>query len=133
VESAAPAIMGRRILVVDDDQLVRRLLAETLSLHEHEVDLAPDGAEALARLDGGARYDAVISDIRMPRIGGLELYREIERRHPALCRRFVFVTGNAPGPALQAFFEETKAPLLRKPFPLQHILDLVQRVLRDDA
>jgi CheY-like chemotaxis protein len=130
MESAAPAITGKRILVVDDDHIVRRLLAETLSLHEHHVDAAPDAMEALARLDGGARYDAVISDIRMPRIGGLEFYREIERRHPALRRRFVFVTGNAPGPALQAFLDETKAPLLRKPFPLQNMLDLVQQVLR---
>jgi CheY-like chemotaxis protein len=130
VPSAAPEITGKRILVVDDEPLIRRLVAETLSVHEHHVDTATDGADALARLDSGSQYDAIISDIRMPRMDGLQFYREVERRDPNLPRRMVFVTGNALGPALQAFLAETRAPLLRKPFPLQDMLAMVQQVLR---
>jgi CheY-like chemotaxis protein len=131
VLSAEATITGKRILVVDDEPLIRRLVAETLSVHDHQVDMASDGAEALARLDAGTRYDAIISDVRMPRVDGPQFYRELERRDPALLRRFVFVTGNALAPDLQAFIGETKAALLRKPFQIQEMLELVQDVLAD--
>lgn len=128
--SAAPAITGKRILVVDDEPLIGGLVAETLSVHEHQVDTVVDGVEALARLDGGAQYDAIISDVCMPRIDGPQFYRELERRHPALARRLVFVTGNALAPVFQALLEETGTPLLLKPFLIGDMLEVVQRILR---
>lgn len=128
--SAVATITGKRILVVDDEPLIRRLVADTLSVHDHHVDMASDGAEALARLDAGTRYDAIISDVDMPRVDGPQLYREIERRDPALLRRFVFVTGNDLAD-LRAFIDETNAALLRKPFQIQEMLEVVQDLLAD--
>lgn len=62
------------ILVVDDDQAVRESLRRSLEYHGYEASLAADGAEALARL-GAVRPDAVIMDVMMPRLDGLETTR----------------------------------------------------------
>ena len=70
--------MGR-ILVADDEPSFRELLADILEGAGHEVVGARDGGEALAALDRGA-YDLVLTDQRMPGIGGLELLRRIRQR-----------------------------------------------------
>ena len=61
-----------RILIVDDQDMMRDSLAQTLVREGHEVVAAPDGAAAAARL-GAARFDLLITDLRMPKITGLEL------------------------------------------------------------
>jgi two-component system response regulator MprA len=67
-----------RILVVDDDQDVREALRRALRLEAYEVDLAADGVEALELVDG-AETDAVVLDVAMPRLDGLEVCRRLRR------------------------------------------------------
>jgi CheY-like chemotaxis protein len=81
--AAEARLRGARILVVDDDGGVRRSLTEILEIDGCEVDSAGDGAEALRKLDRG-RYDAVISDVVMPRMDGYELYTTVRSRWPDL-------------------------------------------------
>jgi len=78
-----PRLRGTRVLVVDDDGGVRRSLTEILEIAGCTVESAADGAEALERLEG-RRYDAVLSDVVMPRMDGYELYTAIRRRWPEL-------------------------------------------------
>jgi two-component system, OmpR family, response regulator MprA len=66
-----------KILVVDDERAVRDSLRRALELQGYQVDLAADGAEALARLEANGQPDAVILDILMPGIDGLEVCRRI--------------------------------------------------------
>ena len=69
--------------MVDDDGGVRRSLTEILEIAGCAVDSAADGVEAMERLEAG-RYDAVISDVVMPKMDGYELYMAIRKRWPGL-------------------------------------------------
>jgi len=77
--------MSRRfkVLVVDDDEIVRHLVAELLAAKGHECETAADGRAALARVEGNG-FDAVVADIVMPELDGIGLTRELLRICPAL-------------------------------------------------
>ena len=70
-----------RVLVVDDEPAIRRVLCDFLKIEGFSVDTAPDGEVALSLL-ARAQYDVVISDLKMPKVGGLELLGEISRLNP---------------------------------------------------
>jgi|SRR5690242_8787131 CheY-like chemotaxis protein len=117
-----------RILVVDDEVVIAQLIAEVLGGEGYDVDTAPHG---LAALDCIARqtYDVVLSDLRMPELDGLGLYREIERRHPDLLTRFVFITGTSEHTDYQGFVDDVKVPLLTKPFDMLELQRMVEERL----
>ena len=68
---------GMKILVVDDERAVRESLRRALELEGYEIDLAEDGQEALLRLETEAEPDAMILDVLMPRVDGLEVCRRL--------------------------------------------------------
>jgi len=82
-----------RVLVVDDEAELAELMRDMLESGGYEVATAESGAVALELLDT-ARFDAIVSDLRMPDMDGAALWREILVRHPALSRRVLFVTGD---------------------------------------
>jgi CheY-like chemotaxis protein len=114
----APA--RRRVLVVDDESVVAEMLADAIAASGHDVETAPNGAEALRRLQH-AHFDLVLVDLRMPEVDGRELYRELERTRPAMCRRLVFMTGDALAAETTDFLGRTNAPVLPKPFTLTEL------------
>ena len=113
-----------RILVVDDEVIVLELLAEVLASDGHAVETAESAAAALAVL-ARAPMDLVISDVRMPGMDGLALYREVERRLPALAQRFVWMTGGSPDPETMTLVKATGLPILNKPFDLREVVRVV--------
>ncbi|MBI4610388.1 MAG: response regulator [Candidatus Rokubacteria bacterium] len=124
-----PPLSGRRILVVDDDEVLTQVLTDALSADGHHVETAPNGAVALQKLRGQA-YDLILSDIKMPELDGPDLYREVERRYPELRRRFVLFTGDVLTPRTREFLKLTDVPSLIKPFALDDLQRIVQQVLR---
>jgi len=82
------------ILVVDDEPLVAALIADALGLEGYEVETAKDGREALEKI-AARSYDVILSDLRMPELDGVGLYRELEQRHESLLRR---LRGHCPVP-----------------------------------
>ncbi len=126
---APPRIRGKAILVVDDEPDIAALLAEMLAADGHEVETAANGALALDKL-GRRGYDLIVSDIKMPELDGLGLYREVERRHPGHCRRFVFITGDTLSLETREFLEHAGPPSLAKPFTAKELQEAVQRLLR---
>jgi PAS domain S-box-containing protein len=78
-----PALVGLRILVVDDDLGVCQSLRDLLTQEGCEVLVATGGREAIARLEG-VSVDLVLSDVVMPDLDGYQLFQEIQRRHPGL-------------------------------------------------
>jgi two-component system NtrC family sensor kinase len=128
----APASRGAaarsRILVVDDEQAIRDLLVGLLSLDGHRVEAVRTGMEALQRL-AEQPYDAIITDIRMPEMDGIEFYNRILHEHPELARRVIFTTGDTISPDTRAFVEATTAPFLAKPFHLRTVREVVRAVM----
>jgi DNA-binding response OmpR family regulator len=99
------------VLVVDDDPLVRRAMARTLS--KQHVTLAENGLAATRALER-SRPDVIVSDLRMPEMDGLAFAEEVRRRWPELSDRIVFVSGTGSQIA-RAEVEAPSQRVLRKP------------------
>ena len=115
-ETSAPAQPNRRsVLIVDDETEVRETLAQILTGAEHRVVAVGSGREALDRL-ATQRFDAILTDMRMPDLDGPALYQEIERRWPQQAGRVAFVTGDTLSLALREFVTDSGRPVIDKPF-----------------
>jgi CheY-like chemotaxis protein len=117
-----------QILVVDDESIIAELIADVLGGEGYDVDTAPHGLAALERLERRT-YDLILSDLRMPELDGLGLYREIEQRRPDLLRRFVFITGTSEHTDYQGFIDDVKVPVLTKPFDMAELQRVAREVL----
>ncbi len=89
----AASLEGLRVLLVDDEQAVRRPLGRFLTRRGALVREAADGAEALALL-AAEKSDIVVADLRMPGMDGAALYRALRERDPAVAERMVFLSGD---------------------------------------
>ena len=116
--------------MVDDEPLVAALLADFLRLEGYEVETAKNGRDALAKIEARS-YDLVLSDLRMPELDGVGLYRALEQQHPGLLPRLAFVSGTTEPPEYAGFLQRTGATVLSKPFALTDVHQLVQRMLQD--
>jgi DNA-binding NtrC family response regulator len=74
--------MNRRVLIIDDEPNIRRMMRLTLEADGYEVEDAADGRAGLELFGDGARFDAVVLDQKMPGMDGLETLRQIRRRSP---------------------------------------------------
>ena len=118
---------GRAALVVDDEPAVVDLVVSELERTGWKVDVADGGRVALARVQG-ARYDLIVSDIRMPDGDGEEFYRAAVAAQPALAGRFLFITGDTANPRAWAFLRTTRVAALEKPFKPGQLLAAVERL-----
>jgi two-component system NtrC family sensor kinase len=109
-----------RILVVDDEPHIIHYMRATLEAWGHTVAVASNGTEALAQATAQP-FDVVITDLRMPELGGRELYEALEQEHPAIARCVVFSTGDTVGGDTLRFLETAGRPFLRKPFTLAEL------------
>jgi len=107
-----------RVLIAEDDRAFRALLAETLQQPGREIRLAANGREALEALKE-TPYDLLITDIRMPEMGGMELLKEAKRLCPNIL--VIIITGYASlETAIQAL-KEGAYDYIRKPFNLEEL------------
>ena len=119
--------MGLRILVVDDDPQVREVLGMHLARSGYCVVQASDGKAAIKRLNEES-FDLVISDIVMPEQDGLEVLMFVHKKYPTT----KVIAISAPGNDL--FLKSAKGlgawRVMRKPFTLQEITEVVEQVPR---
>jgi two-component system NtrC family sensor kinase len=109
-----------RILVVDDEPHILHYMRATLESWGHRVEVATDGTEAVDRALAEP-FDVIICDLRMPRLGGREMYQRLERQHPDIADKVIFATGDTVrGDTLQ-FLEGLGRPFLHKPFTLAEL------------
>ncbi len=125
--SAEPAASGR-VLVVDDEPDVADLMRAILEGAGLEVATAESGAVALEMLRE-ARFDAVISDLRMPDMDGPTLWQAMTDHDPALARRTLFVSGDMLSGASQRWLHTQGLPSLDKPFAKEELLAAVRRLI----
>jgi CheY-like chemotaxis protein len=120
---------SHRILVVDDEPAVRRFTARVLSEEGYLVEEAADGAEALGRVRyGEPAVDAVVSDVVMPRLNGVELLRELAALRPAL--PIILMSGYATE-HLDGIGIAAPCGILSKPFRGERLIEEVRRCLTD--
>ena len=118
----------KAILLVDDDKQLASALQWILADENFLVDVAHDGEEAIIKIKVN-EYDAVICDLKMPRLRGDEFYLKAKVMRPHLADRFIFITGFAAEPNMHSFLTAHEVKYLVKPFPVQGLINCVKELL----
>jgi PAS domain S-box-containing protein len=125
---AAALLVGRRVLFLEDEEALREIGCEVLEAEGCQVVPVGNGQDALVRL-AEETFDVVVSDVKMPGLSGLEVYRRACALHSGLARRFHFVTGDVVRPETARFLEETGCAHLEKPYNVDQLVRCVAEVL----
>jgi CheY-like chemotaxis protein len=112
-----------RILLVDDDELVRATLVAMLQSAGHQTDEAMNVVSGLQQLTE-IPYDLVITDILMPDKNGFDLMMDLKRRYPA--QKVLAISGNSGGVVLSTAKYLGASATLRKPLDSEEFLDVVE-------
>ncbi|MFO0630337.1 MAG: response regulator [Polyangiales bacterium] len=96
---------------------------------DHEVTLCASALDALREITTGPRFDAVLCDLHMPRMGGVDLYEALAAQHPEVLPRMAFLTGGAFTPRSREFFDRVNPHRLEKPFTVPELRELLQTLI----
>jgi CheY-like chemotaxis protein len=132
VDAAPRGTAPARVLVVEDDHAVRAVLQRTLRRH-FDVRLARDGAEAIEMLRRDHAFDAVVSDIVMPRVSGLELLHRMSNAWPRLAFRTALITGATMERGDLESLARRGVPVLRKPVDCDQLVAVVASLATGDS
>ncbi len=124
-----PAPRGR-VLVIDDEEQIRKELRRMLG-RQHEVVTVGSGKQARAVLEMDSAFHAILCDLMMPEITGMELYAWLLSHAPALAPRVIFMSGGAFTPLSATFLESVANPKLTKPFEAAEVKLLVEQLAMD--
>lgn len=119
---------GVSVLVIDDEPEIVLLLQRILEGEGFDVDAVNGGHEALMILSKQS-FDLVICDLKMPGIGGRDIYEYIGQQQPELAQHMIFTTGDTVSNDSRAFLQEAQRPFISKPFKPQTVLAQVSTVL----
>jgi two-component system response regulator MprA len=117
-----------KILVVDDERAVRESLRRALELEGYEIELAENGSQALERLDGEPEPDAMVLDVLMPGVDGLEVSRTLRRKGSRL--PILMLTARTQVEDRVEGLDAGADDYLTKPFALEELLARVRALLR---
>ena len=120
--------MTRRILVVDDDPSIRRLLNATLELEGYTVATAADGEEALAELPG-SNPDVVVLDVMMPKLNGLDVLERIRRNPATATLPVILLTAKSSKEDVWEGWQRGVDYYMTKPFDVEELLRFIEFVL----
>jgi PAS domain S-box-containing protein len=132
---SVPAGAVRRVLVIDDEAPIRIAIRRYLERRGWQVEEAKDGAEGLAllglsgdspRLRSGS-YDAIITDLKMPGVTGIELHDRLAAVDPEGLEKLVLITGDTASSEVADFVARLRQPLVQKPFDMRALADLLDR------
>ena len=126
----AAATTRPRVLVVDDEASIRDLLSKTLALAEYDVDLAPDGRNALERLRI-IPYDLLITDLKMPGVDGLTVIKEARRLKTDI--PVIIITGFSTEASAIEAVNLGVSGYLTKPFRVPRVLAAAAKALGEQA
>src|SRR5438445_5401069 len=127
--AATPTLPKLRILVVDDDAVNRQAMRLLLEREGHEVVAVENGLEAVERLGPASEgFDAVVTDLQMPRHGGRALYEQLREQRRQLAERFLFVTGDRARDETRRFLEECGQPSVMKPYDFNDLISAIGKV-----
>lgn len=118
----------KRLLVVDDETLIRDLLRKYLETQRYLVELAEDGEQAWLKIQS-TTYDCILLDLKMPGKSGGELYRLIKAYDQQVAKKVIFITGNVPSLNTGPSISDSGNPVLLKPFDLAELHRQILKVL----
>ncbi|HHH28187.1 MAG TPA: response regulator [Polyangiaceae bacterium] len=122
-----PRVDGMRVLAVDDDPTIRKVVERCLRHGGHRVQTAANVDEAMSWV-ARAPFDAIVTDVDMPGGGGFELLRRLQGSHPILADRLTFLTGLVHDPLTRERLLASGRPHLGKPFEERALLAMVRDV-----
>ena len=120
-------IQTRRVLVVEDDETLRKMIEKFLAVNYYRVVPVSNGIEGL-RAVIKEDFDFIICDMVMPKMSGDMFYLSLKKMKPRLCSRFIFITGYAGYPRISNFIKAMKCVVLFKPFQMEDLLEAVNSV-----
>jgi CheY-like chemotaxis protein len=129
-----PVLQGKRVLVADDEGNVRRIIHDVLHNRGCEVETYESGVGAIAALQAaaegrGPRFDAILSDIRMPDRNGYEVFAEARKSLPGVPVILMTGFGYDPHHSIVRASQEGLQAVLFKPFPVERLLDEVKKAV----
>ena len=117
---ATPSTYRGRVLIVDDDATVGRVIQRMVGTDQDTV-LCNSVKQALETLKSGQEFDVILCDLMMPEATGMDLYELLSVSRPEYARRVVFLTGGGFTPRAADFLATTTAPTLHKPIDLESL------------
>jgi len=118
-----------KILVCDDEPIIREITSTMLRMHKHQVEIASDGQDALEKIQAEP-FDVLITDFKMPRLNGIELIERLRAMESPL--KVVLITGFADELDTETMEGLKLDGFLKKPFKKTEIIDCVNKI-RDIA
>ena len=115
------------VLIIDDDLDVAKSMQRALQ-GQHHTEILASARQAAAQLEQGSRYGAILCDLFMPQVNGLEFYDLVLNLDNDQAERIIFVSGGIYAADIQARVSALKNPLLQKPFSLENIRQIVGNV-----
>ncbi len=125
-ESLPPKAEKKRVMLVDDEQLLRSVLTSLLE-RTYDVVALESGKAAQDVLRKDNAFDAIVCDLMMPDVSGMDLYAWLERENPALTSRVILMTGGAFTDRASALLERAPNFHIEKPFEIEDLAALIER------
>jgi CheY-like chemotaxis protein len=126
--SEAPRKRRGRLLIIDDEVVFSGSLRRLFS-SEHDVTVVNRAREALDQLRAGERYDAILCDLVMPEVSGIDLYIELQQIAPEQAGCMVFLTGGSFSERSQQFLDAIANPWFEKPCNLEQLRTAIREVV----
>ncbi|HMG23887.1 MAG TPA: ATP-binding protein, partial [Kofleriaceae bacterium] len=127
-ELAAPSERRRRVMLVDDEPQVAHTI-ERLLRRDYDITVALCGQDAIDHITRGARFDAIVSDVMMPNMTGIELIEELRRLAPDQAQRLIFLSGGVFTAQTRERLDQMGVPQLEKPVTAKELRACVTRVV----
>lgn len=120
--------LGKKVLVIDDEEPILEMVRSELTQHGYQVDVAQDGEAALRRLNE-TNYDLALCDWKMPGLNGADVYERLRISNPLLSERVVFITGDIINGRVEKFLKDRRKACLPKPFSLADFRAAIEQAL----
>ncbi len=111
---------GKKVLVIDDEESVLKLVSSSLKRRGFAVDTVSDGGAGL-RSTEQTNYDMIVYDWKMPGLNGQQVFEKLRSVRPEIANRFLFMTGDVVNERTQQFLRESGALCIAKPFSLAEL------------
>jgi len=118
---------GRQILIIDDEESVRNLCGEILKEYNYRPTLVATGSEGIYQLRKH-QFDAVVCDVKMPGLGGREVYDYVVREIPVMKEKIIFITGDTLSENTQHFLDRIGNHYLFKPMDVDELLTCLEEI-----